>query len=60
MKWQIKAFVYNFFRIIPFGTRLYRFLTVKILKNRKSEPRKWCNWFRDHITVIKRYSQKDI
>ncbi len=38
------------------GCRLYWWLTAGLLGTRRNMPAKWCQWFREHVVLARRYA----
>lgn len=53
----MKSMVGNLFGQTRMTVRFYRFLTNRLLHSQSGAPRKWCQWFREHLLLARRYGR---
>src|ERR1700712_563125 len=57
MNWRLKLLVQNAAGLTPVTADLYTFATTELLRTRVGEPRKWCQWYREHVILIRRHGE---
>lgn len=55
MNWRLKLLLQNAAGLTPPTADLYSFATTELLRTRVGEPRKWCQWYREHVILMKRH-----
>jgi SAM-dependent methyltransferase len=60
MNWRLKLLAQNAAGLTPLTADLYSFVTTELLRTRVGEPRKWCQWYREHVILMKRHGELNL
>jgi SAM-dependent methyltransferase len=60
MNWRLKLLVQNAAGLTPLTADLYTYATTELLRTRVGEPRKWCQWYREHVILIRRHGELNL
>jgi SAM-dependent methyltransferase len=54
MNWKLKLLVQDLAGLTPPTAAIYTLAKTELLRSRAGEPGKWCQWYREHVTLLRR------